>query len=105
VILYGAMISRYSLELDLDISLHGSTNRVESFGTIGNDIDFILNVIGGLFSTNPCWSGSQLRVVIFNIILLALLDDVKVVRLGLRWLLSMHNFVKVIVNHFTKIDD
>jgi hypothetical protein len=100
------MVSRHSLELNLNISFHRSTDRVESLASIRKNVDFVLDVLDSLFSTNPSWSSSQLRVIILlNIVVLALLDDVEVVSLIGCWLFSVDHFVKVIVNYLTEIDD
>jgi len=102
-----AMVSRNCLQLDLDISLHGSTYGVDQFLAVSVDVDFVLDVIDILVGTDPSWSGSQVREI-FSIdieVFVGWSHEVETLGWSLSWDGVVDGFVEVIMNDLSEIDD
>lgn len=76
-----AMVSGDGLQFDLNVSLHRSADRVDLFASvISIDVDLVLDVLNILFSTDPCWSCSEMWEIFgINIILFALSKNIKLI--------------------------
>lgn len=102
----GTVISRDSLQLDLNVTLHGATKRVHKLLVLGANVDLVLDVIDVLISTDPGGSSSQLRIVILIEIvgLVRRSHEVELVRGLLGGNLLVRGLVEVIVHDLAKID-
>ena len=111
IVLDVAMISRDSLQLDLDLSLHRSSYR-EVVGLVGLKDNFFLNEVLVLIRADPSWAGSQSwRIlatvnVFFNVVIISGWSHyIECRRWSLAWLSCVGNFVEVIVYDLTQVDE
>jgi hypothetical protein len=76
-----AMISGDGLQFDLNVSLHRSADRVDLFAlVVRKDVDLVLDVLNILFSTDPCWSSSEMWEIFgINIILFTVSKDIELI--------------------------
>jgi hypothetical protein len=69
-------------------------------------MNFILNIFNVFVSTDPDWSGSDVwNVFLVNFVLFVWSQNVELVTSLFTWLLVVNNFIKVIVNNFSKINN
>jgi len=69
-------------------------------------MNFILNVFDVFISADPNWSGSDVwNIFLINFVFFIWSQNIEFVTSLLCWLLVVNNFVEVIVNNFSKIDD
>jgi len=102
-----AVVSRDGLKFDLNVSLHGSSHRVNEFGAVSVNIDFVLDVVDVLISTDPGRSGSEMWEVFGVNVKIGVRwsHHVEVLRWGLCWWQVMDCLVKVIMDNLTEIHD
>jgi hypothetical protein len=73
------VVCRHSLKLDLDVSLHGSAKGAALLA-FSVDVDLVLDVLDILFSTDPCWSSSEMWEIFgINIILFTVSKDIELI--------------------------
>lgn len=66
-----AVVGGNSLQLDLDVALHGSTKGVDELLSIGVNVDFVLDVVDVLVGTDPRGPGSEMwEVLLIDVVLL-----------------------------------
>ena len=69
-------------------------------------MNFILNIFKIFVSTDPDWSGSDIwEVLVIDLVFFVWSQDVEIVASFLSWFFVVYNFVKVVVNNLTKIND
>lgn len=103
----GTVVSRDGFQLDLDVSLHGSSDGVDELLAISVDVDLVLDVVDVLVGTDPGWSGSQVREVLSVDIevFVRWSHEVEALRWSLSWDGVVDSLVKVVVNDLSEIDD
>lgn len=69
-------------------------------------MNFVLNIFRIFISTNPNWSGSDVwNIILINFIIFIRCQNVEFVTSLLSWLLVVTNFVEMVVNDLSEIDD
>jgi len=69
-------------------------------------VDFVLDVINILITTDPNWSSSDIwKVFWINFILFLWSENIEVFIAFLGWLVMMNYFIKMVMNDLTKINN
>jgi len=98
------VVGRYSLELDLDVSLHGSAQGAALL-SFSIDVDLVLDILNVLFGTDPGWAGSQVWEVFWvDLVRLLVAENVEGTAVRLGWLLQVNSLVEVVMDNFTEIN-
>jgi hypothetical protein len=99
-----AMISRNCFQFNLNISFQWSSKSIGLFCSISIYINFILNIFNMFFSTNPCWSCSQMREIIWIYFILSFMSQhIKFFIVFNRRLAMMDCFIKMVMNYFSQV--
>jgi len=74
--------------------------------SISIDVNFVLDVINILITTDPNWSSSDIwKVFWINFILFLWSENIEVFISFLGWLVMMNYFIKMVMNDLTKINN
>jgi len=69
-------------------------------------MNFILNIFNVFVSTDPNWSSPDIwEIVLINFVFFIWSQNIEFITALLTWSLVVNNFVEVIVNNFSKIND
>jgi hypothetical protein len=104
----GAVVSGDSLEFDLDFALGRATNWEEMLA-VSFKQDFLLNVVLGLITADPggastqCWG--LLRSILLDSVIVVREEHLEVLGGGNRGSLGVGDFVEVVVDNLTKVDE
>ena len=112
VVLDVAVVSGNSLQLDLDLSLHGSSNR-EVVGLVGLKDDLFLDEVLILVGADPSWTRSQswwvlstIVNIFFHAVIISCGSHDEEGRRWLRgWLACMGDFVEVVVDDLAQVNE
>jgi hypothetical protein len=102
-----AMVSRDSLEFDLDFALGRATDREEMLA-VSFKQDFLLNIVLGFITADPGGASTEswglLRSILLNGVFLVGKVDLEVLGGGNSGSLSVGYFVEVVVDNLAQVD-
>lgn len=102
-----AVISTDGFHVQTDFTLSWSSDGLTHLLAISKDVDLVLNVVCALLGADPARSCSEIRKVlsIDAVIFVKGSHDVEILCWLMSWNVVMGKLIKVIVNHFSNVDD